>query len=260
MDVAPEPVRRAVRGAGFAAITAAMLAPFAARVAMTPEGGAREALRDRWVRRWADALLALFAIDVEVCGHVPPGASERGRLVVANHRSTIDIAVLLRTFGGQMVSRADVSEWPLVGAAARSVGTIFVDRANASSGANTIRTVRDALRAGGTVCVFPEGTTFDGDDVRPFHAGTFVAALKTRADIVPVGLAYERGSGAAFVNEPFLAHLSRMAGARASRVAACVGEPIRVEDAARAADLRDRVHARVQALVEGARHAVDTRG
>ena len=251
----PVPVRRAVRAGGFAAITAAMLPPFAARLALTRPPGRAE-VRDRWVRRWSEALLALFSITVESSPPVPrvPG---RGRLVVANHRSTIDIAILLRAFGGRMVSRADLSGWPLVGAAATSVGTIFVDRESAVSGARTIRLIRNALEEGDTVCLFPEGTTFEGDEVRPFHAGAFIAALRTRAEIVPVGVAYARDSGAAFVGESFLKHLERMAGAGPTRVVARFGEPFVVAERARAAELSARTHAAVQSLVNEARVACD---
>ncbi|MGO8993258.1 MAG: lysophospholipid acyltransferase family protein [Polyangiaceae bacterium] len=255
MSAVPIPVRRAVRAGGFAAITAAMLPPFALRLSLADEAN-RAGVRDRWVRRWSDALLTLFAVSPDVRGLVAQG-SGRGRLVVANHRSTIDIAILLRTFGGRMVSRGDLSGWPLLGAAAKSVGTIFVDRGNAMSGATTIRAMRDALRAGDTVCLFPEGTTFEGDVVRPFHTGAFVSALRSRAEIVPVGLAYERGSGAAFVGEPFLKHLERMAGADPTRVVARVGEPFVVGERARAIDLCTRAHAAVQELVTEARAICD---
>jgi 1-acyl-sn-glycerol-3-phosphate acyltransferase len=232
-----------------------MLPPFLGRLAMS-SGRDRRDVRDRWVRRWADALLALFAIHVDVRGPGVVGGG-RGRLVVANHRSTIDVALLLRTFGGRMVSRADLSGWPLVGPAARSVGTIFVDRSSAVSGANTIRQIRNALIAGETVCVFPEGTTYEGDVVRPFRPGAFVAALRTGASVVPVGLAYETGSGAAFVGEGFMQHLGRMAAADPSRVCARVGDPIEVESGARARDLEKRIHNAVQALVHEARAIVD---
>jgi 1-acyl-sn-glycerol-3-phosphate acyltransferase len=126
------------------------------------------------------------------------------------------------------------------------------------SGASTIRAIRDALRAGDTVCLFPEGTTFEGDEVRPFHAGAFVSALRTEASIVPVGIAYPRGSEAAFVGETFLNHLGRMAGASTpTRVVARVGEAFVVKERARAADLSTRAHAAVQELVREARQACD---
>jgi 1-acyl-sn-glycerol-3-phosphate acyltransferase len=248
----PAPLRRVVRATGFLAITGVMLPAYAARDAMSDDER-KSALRDRWVRRWARSLLRLFAIELEIYGDLPAREPGLGRLVVSNHRSAIDIGIMLSTFGGHMVSRADLSAWPLVGAAARKAGTVFVDREDASSGASAIRIIRQLLKQGETVSIFPEGTTFEGDVVRPFHPGAFVAALRTRASVIPVGLAYARGSGAAFVNETFLAHLSRMAQAPRTRVAACVGAPIVVSDRARAADLRDRVHEAVQELVLEAR-------
>ena len=252
MSGVPRRLRRVVRAGGFAGITAGMLPPYLLRHALA--GSKRDEVRDRWLRRWSQALLDLFAVHVNTYGRVvTPG---RGRLVVANHRSTIDIAILLSTFGGRMVSRADVARWPIVGAAARAVGTVFVDRKSATSGANTIRSIRDTLRAGDTICLFPEGTTFEGDEVRPFHAGAFVAAARSGAEIVPVGIAYESGSEAAFVGESFMAHLSRMAGGEPTRVAACIGEPFTVEGA-RAPQLREQAHAQVQRLVNEARRLCD---
>jgi 1-acyl-sn-glycerol-3-phosphate acyltransferase len=249
-------VRRAVRVAGFGAVTGVMLPAYLTHQALTAPA-ARDVLRERWVGAWCTSLLELFGVCAHVRGARPPPG--RGHLVVANHRSTADILLLLRTFGGTMVSRADLARWPLVGAAARSVGTLFVDRSDAASGATAVRHIRTKLVGGTTVILFPEGTTFPDDDVRPFHAGAFVAALRSGADIVPVGIAYASGSGAAFVEESFPAHLARMAAAPPSRVAMCIGEPIAVEPGARAAALRDRAHERVQRLVREARGVVDSR-
>ena len=247
-------VRRAGRIAGFGVLTGAMLPAFLAheRLAREPE---RDRVRERWVAAWCAGLLRLFGVRVLTHGAAPPPG--RGHLVVANHRSTADILVLLRAFGGHMVSRADIARWPLVGVAARAVGTVFVDRSDAVSGANAVRAIRDRLADGRTVIVFPEGTTFSGDEVRPFHAGAFVAALRSGADIIPVGLAYGAGSGAAFVDESFPQHLARMAAATPSDVVMCVGEPIAVGEKAKSAQLRDRAHAEVQRLVGEARRVVD---
>ncbi len=256
-EMNPE-LRRALRITGFAAVTGTLLPAFALREAMTPKGS-REALRDRWLARWSDALLKLFAVTV-VAGDGRPAPARtrgRGRLIVANHRSTIDIAIALRTFGGFMVSRGDLANWPLVGAAARRVGTVFVDRSDSVSGAAAIRHIRDLLKGGHTVTIFPEGTTFPGDEVRPFHPGAFVAALHTQCEVIPVGIAYETGSGAAFVDESFMQHLNRMASAPPTRVAVTIGEPIVVREGVRGAELRERSHAAVVALVKSARAAVD---
>jgi 1-acyl-sn-glycerol-3-phosphate acyltransferase len=247
-------LRRAGRIAGFGALTSAMLPAFLAheRISRPDE---RDSVRKRWVGAWAGSLLRLFGVRVTTRGTVPPAG--RGHLVVSNHRSTADILVLLRAFGGRMVSRADLAGWPLVGVAARAVGTVFVDRSDARSGASAVRAIRDRLEQGDSVIVFPEGTTFADDEVRPFHAGAFLGALHAGADIVPVGLAYATGSGAAFVNESFPAHLARMAAAKPSDVVVCIGEPIAIPAKAKAGVLREQAHTAVQRLVHEARAVVD---
>ena len=254
---ARQELRRAARIAGFGALTSAMLPAFLAHHRLSPEE-ARDRVRRRWVGAWSSTLLSLFGVEVLLEGTpTPPGT---GSLVVANHRSTADILVLLRVFGGHMVSRADLAKWPLLGAAARSVGTLFVERKDAASGAATVRSIRTRIMAGDTVILFPEGTTFPDDEVRPFHAGAFVAAARSSAVVVPVGIAYQAGSGAAFVNETFGAHLSRVAGAPPSRVALCIGDPVPVDAHPRASHLRDAMQAEVQALVRRARARVDADG
>jgi 1-acyl-sn-glycerol-3-phosphate acyltransferase len=253
---AREKVRTAVRIGGFGALTAGLLPGFVAhstvaRLVRQPTDG----VRDAWVTAWSDAMLRLFGVRVVTEGALPSRAGPR--LVVANHRSTADILVLLRAFGGRMVSRADLAKWPLVGVAARSVGTLFVDRADAASGAAALRSMRTHLTAGSAVIVFPEGTTFPGDEVRPFHAGAFVAAARAGAEVVPVGIAYQTGSGAQFFGESFPVHLARMAAAEPSRVALCVGPVLRPDDHRRAADMRSSAQAAVQDLVLRARAIVD---
>ena len=247
--------RQAARASGFLGMTALMLPPFLARMAATSDAD-RIAVRDAWVGRWARALLRLFAIEVVVEGVVPTPTQGhgRGRLVVTNHRSAIDIGVVLSTFGGTMVSRADLAGWPVLGAAARAVGTVFVDRSSAKSGAGAIRSMQKLLEAGQTINLFPEGTTFEGDEVRPFHGGALVSAVRAEAEILPAGIAYPRASGAAFINETFAQHLARMSKSGATRMVVSVGTPFVARKTDRATDLTKRAHDEVQALVTRARN------
>jgi 1-acyl-sn-glycerol-3-phosphate acyltransferase len=248
-------VRRALRVSGFVAFTPTMLGAFAAHDAVTKQD--HEALRDRWVGAWCDGMLRMFGLRVVVIGE--PIAPHHGRLVVSNHRGVADILVLWRLFGGRMVSRADLSRWPLIGLAGRRLGTVFVDRANTRSGASTIRTVRNLLRNGISVTLFPEGTTFEGDEVRPFHPGGLAAVIGTGAVVVPVGLAYSKGSQAAFLDESFVEHLSRMAAAPRSSVVVSVGAPVDVPANARPAALAEACRAAVAVEVGRARVEADRR-
>jgi 1-acyl-sn-glycerol-3-phosphate acyltransferase len=245
--------RQVFRASGFVGLTAGMLPAFLAHLEAVP-AERKDAVRDAWVRRWARALLSLFAIEVEVVGDLPPPPVQgRGRLVIANHRSAIDIGVLLATVGGTMVSRSDLADWPVVGRAARAVGTVFVDRSDAKSGAATIRSIERELEHGRTIVLFPEGTTFDGDEVRPFFGGAFIAAVRAEAELLPVGLAYPTGSGAAFVGESFPEHLARMARSEGTRMAIAIGEPFVTSRAMRARDVTARAKSAVEAEVARAR-------
>lgn len=203
--------------------------------------------RDRWARR----MLGLFGVVLHEEGPRPPRV-ERGRLVVANHRSALDIAILLHVFGGHVLSRADLARWPVVGYAARHVGTLFVDREHGGSRATAVRVIRRLLQEGQTVIVFAEGTTFGDDLVRPFNAGAFVAAGGLDVDIVPVGLAYEKG--AEYTDKTFTAHLGRVAARKRTRVAVAYGAPIAPTRHAKEVAVRARDE--VQELVTRARAAL----
>src|SRR5262249_6734859 len=159
----------------------------------------------RWMKRWAGGLLELFGFQLTLLSPPPPPA--RGaRLVVSNHRSPIDILLMLRHFGGVVLSRGDLARWPVLGVAAQRAETIFVDRKDAYSGFLAVRALRERLAQGRTVIVFPEGTTFVGDEVREFQGGAFAAARGLAVEVVPVGIAYE--PGVEFFQETFVGHMT----------------------------------------------------
>lgn len=237
--------RQVTRTVGFVGITASMLPGYLAARQLRPEAH-REDVRKSWVGAWSRLLLHMFALDVDVEGTAPAGTG-RGRLIVANHRSAADIVILLNLFRAKMVSRADISTWPLIGAAASSVGTVFVDRDKTQSRTATLRSLLTLLRAGETICMFPEGTTFSGDEVQPFHRGAFVIAQRAQAEFLPVGIAYEAG-GAEYVGEAFTTHLARMARAAPSRAAVTIGA-VRAPEGGLSRQLAETLREDVQALV-----------
>ena len=176
----------------------------------------------------------------------------KARLVVANHRSPVDIILMLERFGGSVLGRHDLEGWPILGWAAREGGTIFVDRQDPHSGVKAIREIRRRLQAGQTVIVFPEGTTHRGDDVQAFQGGAFAAVRALDAELLPVGIAYEPGSE--FVDETFVQHLTRMSRRPRTNVALCIGEP-RAAHGDRDA-MAVEMQREVQALVRRARAAL----
>jgi 1-acyl-sn-glycerol-3-phosphate acyltransferase len=212
----------------------------------------RHALNERWVQRWAQGLLEVFGVQV-VLASAPPPPAHGARLVVANHRSPLDILLMLGTCGGSVLGRHDLEHWPLLGWAARRGNTIFVNREDPQSGVKAIREIRRRLQHGDTVIVFPEGTTHRGDEVRPLQGGAFSAVRGLAAELLPVGIAYT--PGAEFVNETFVEHLTRMARRPRTRVALCFGAPVPATQ--NRADMALDMQHRVQTLVDEARRALE---
>jgi 1-acyl-sn-glycerol-3-phosphate acyltransferase len=213
-----------------------------------------EARSEAYVRAWARSILRSFGVEVVVDppGHKPVELLERAaRLVVANHRSMVDILLMLDLFGGHLLARGDMAGWPFIGEMAKTAGTLFVDRQDPSSGAGAVQRIRDHLKQGKTIGLFPEGTTFPDDEVRPFHGGAFIALSRAQGEVLPVGIAYADPSSH-YGTESFTEHAKRLLAADRTRVAVAVGPPIPAKGLTSSA-LRDRSHAEVQALVHRAR-------
>jgi len=219
----------------------------------------RQQMIDRWVPRWARFNLKVFGVQLETHGKYldegrpyPGGeAGDIGRVFIANHRSGMDIPVLFCVAQTHVISRHDLATWPLLGRAAKRIGTLFVDRSSKRSGALVLRAVDNALKRSEGVAMFPEGTAHDGDQVHEFKPGAFNAARRAGAEIIPIGLAY--GNDAAYYSGLyFLPHMTRIACLKSMRVAVEVGEPLKFEDST-AVEIKDEARQRVQELVNRAR-------
>jgi 1-acyl-sn-glycerol-3-phosphate acyltransferase len=222
------------------------------RMVAEPE---RYELYQRWMKRWCQGLLDIFGVSPLILHPevTQPSAAGMARLIVANHRSPLDIPLLLRQFGGVVLSRGDLANWPVLGPAARSAETIFVDRKDTMSGVAAARAIRNRLEHGRTVIVFPEGTTHAGDEVHNFFEGAFAAARGLSVEIVPVGIAYQAGSE--FVEPSFGQHLARVAGRPRTHVACALGSPRPVQGTRR--ELSANLRAEIQGLVQSARQALN---
>lgn len=150
-------------------------------------GLARLALPWRAIERlgWA-AVLHLFNVGVTVHGRPAAG----GALMLANHVSWIDIAALGRITDACFVAKAEVGGWPVIGAAARRIGCLFVDRGSRRSAQDVAGQIGARLRRGRNVIVFPEGTTGPGDCVLPFRSTLTGATGGAALAVQPVALVY----------------------------------------------------------------------
>ena len=254
-------LRASARSGAFIGLTFSLLACLEADLRASPASG-HVGITYKWMARYGHSLLRLYGLSVTARGpHLEKGgiypacdARGQGRIFVMNHRSMLDIFVDLAFIEANTVSRADLAGWPVIGLAARRVGTLFVDRSDKRSGAAVINAMIAGLEMGRGVMVYPEGTTFAGDEVRPFRAGAFLAATRAGAEIVPVGIAYG-GADSSYLEESFPAHYRRVAGSPVTRIGLVAGSPFRAEGADVEA-IQERARAEVQALVHQARAAI----
>ena len=144
------------------------------------------------VQVWSRGMLARLDIRLEVQGDA---ALAGPLLLVSNHISWLDITSLHAARFCRFVSKADVARWPLIGALASGVGTLFIQRESRRDAMRVVHHMADSLRAGHVLAVFPEGTTSDGVDLLPFHANLLQAAIAAGVPVQPVALKFVDARG-----------------------------------------------------------------
>ncbi len=143
--------------------------------------------RQARIQWWSAGLLRAVGVGLRVRGTPRPGAT----LLVANHVSWLDIAALHAAVPqARFVAKADIHRWPLLGWLVAGAGTLFIERERKRDALRVVHTMADALRAGQTVAVFPEGTTGPGPELLPFHANLLQAAIATETPIQPAVLRF----------------------------------------------------------------------
>lgn len=169
--------------------------------------------RALWLQSACRGVLASVGVRVNFEGQPPT----RG-LVVSNHLSYLDIAILAAIMPCCFVSKKEVVRWPFFGKAARVGGTIFLDRSSLASANTAAALLAERLAHSIPVLLFPEGTSTDGCQVMRFHgrlihpataAGTPITAAAIR--YVPGGELHEREL-CWFGDAGFLPHLWNVLG------------------------------------------------
>lgn len=151
---------------------------------------------------WARRMTRLLGVRIEVHGSPPAGPV----LLLANHRSYVDIAALLAQRPCAFLAKAEIGEWPLFGAAARETHTVFVKREDRASRRAARAGALALLRQGVTFAAFPEGTTSRGPGALPFYPGLFELAAEHRIPVVPVAIEYGSRDDAWVGDDGFIPH------------------------------------------------------
>ena len=151
------------------------------------------ARHDAEIRVWSRKLLRVLGINLHIID--PPEYLPTQAVLVSNHVSWLDIFVIYAQTPGLFIAKSEVREWPLIGGLIGKVGTLFIERGSPRHARAINSQMRDAIVSGRLMCLFPEGTTTEGDELKPFKAALLQPAVEVGATVIPVALRYVQASG-----------------------------------------------------------------
>ncbi len=139
---------------------------------------------------WSGAIVRYAEIELDVSGleHAP---LDEAFVVMSNHRSHYDIPVLfqaLRPRRLRMVAKAELFRVPIWAGAMRAAGFVEVNRSNRIAAVRSLERAREAIRAGTSIWIAPEGTRGSGAELGVFKKGGFHLAAGAQARILPIAV------------------------------------------------------------------------
>lgn len=141
----------------------------------------------QWVFR---LMLRISGVEVTVIGE--ENVPDEPVLYIGNHRSYFDILITYsrcRRLTGY-IAKKEMLRYPLLRDWMKRLYCLFLDRSTPKEGLKTILKAIEYVKEGISICIFPEGTRNDGDELSmlPFHDGSFKIAEKTGCAIIPMCL------------------------------------------------------------------------
>jgi 1-acyl-sn-glycerol-3-phosphate acyltransferase len=138
----------------------------------------------------------LAGIRVEIRGqeHMRPAA-----VYAANHASNLEppaVFYALRSLFPHVavLYKAELRKLPLLVWVFDAAGFVPLERSNPGQSLPAVNRAAEALAAGKSFIVFPEGTRSKTGELLPFKKGGFVMAIQAQAPIVPVAVSGARAA------------------------------------------------------------------
>ncbi len=180
----------------------------------------------KYRRKFVRQAIRALGIELQVEGTVPTETT----LMVSNHRSMLDPLILSSPINAYIVSKAEVAKYPLIGRGADETGIIYVKREAVSSREAAKNAIRDGLKSGKTIMIYPEGTTSNQETTIDFRMGSFKVAAEEGIPVTPIALDYKNADDYWF-HSPLLAHMVKVLGQKKIHAKIIIGEPIKSDDA-----------------------------
>jgi len=109
-------------------------------------------------------------------------------LFTANHTSSADAPAIVGAIPRRVaiLLKESLFKWPIVGAAFRSAHFIPVNRGARDSAIASVEKATEAMKAGQSFLIYPEGTRSPDGRLQEFKKGAVVMAIKAGVPIVPM--------------------------------------------------------------------------
>ena len=139
--------------------------------------------------QWAfNMIIKLAGIELTVIGE--ENISEGPVLYIGNHRSFFDVPITyprcpIRT---GYIAKKEMEKVPLLSTWMKRLHCLFLDRNDLKQGLKTILTAIEKVKSGISICIFPEGTRGDSDEMAPFKEGSLKIAEKAGCPIIPMAI------------------------------------------------------------------------
>lgn len=139
-----------------------------------------------WSSRQA---LRLLGISLQIQGF-EESMRTTPRLVIANHVSYLDILILASIMPLLFITSVEVQKTFFMGFISTLGGSLFVERRNKAGIRKELALLQETVNMGFSICLYPEGTSSNGEDLLPFKSSLFQTAVDSRIDILPVCIRY----------------------------------------------------------------------
>ena len=179
---------------------------------------------------WLQSACRLVLRSLGIHYHVEGVAPSHG-LVVANHLSYLDILIFSSAMPCFFVAKSEVENWPYFGKAARTGGTLFIDRSSLASADEVATQIAERLALAVPILFFPEGTSTDGSTVLRFHSWLYDPAIRIGAPVTAAAVRYVLAGDSQesdlcwFGDASFLPHLWKALGTAGFSAEVKFGEP-----------------------------------
>ena len=151
--------------------------------------------KQRRIQNWSAQLLAACGMKIKVVGDINSLPKATGRFWVSNHVSWLDIFAINAVQPMRFVGKDDIQTWPVIGWLVARSDTIFISRSNRNAALAANDIISNALQQGANIAIFPEGTSTDGHQLKPFKHSLFQAPISAQVPVQTLCVRYPMENG-----------------------------------------------------------------